>query len=145
MATTRGSVEVDLSPEDTWSAVTDLSRYDEWLVLHEGWRSPVPAPDELANGTRVSSVVVVKGTRIRFDWTVNEFRPVQRVTLKGSGKGGVKAALDLTIVPAGTGSSVGFAVDLGGLPLIGPVGKAAALAVAGDVERSLIRFRDVFA
>lgn len=145
MAKTSDSIVVDLSPEDTWSAASDLSRYSEWLVLHDGWRSPVPASDELGEGTKVTSVVKVKGTRVRFDWVVETYQPIRQVRLKGSGKGGVKAKLDLAIVPAEAGSEVTFTVDLGGLPLIGPAGKAAAMAVSGDLQKSLAQFREVFA
>ncbi|GAB87653.1 SRPBCC family protein [Gordonia rubripertincta] len=144
MAKTSDSIEVELSPEDTWAAASDLSRYDEWLLIHDSWRSPIPASGDLTKGTKIASIVVVKGTRIRFDWVVEKFDPVSHVRLKGSGKGGVKAKLDLGIVPTSSGSEVTFTVDLGGLPLIGPVGKTAALAVSGDLRKSLQQFREVF-
>ncbi|MFW0795772.1 SRPBCC family protein [Gordonia sp. CPCC 205515] len=144
MAKTSDSIEVDLSVEDTWAAASNLSRYEEWLVLHDGWRSTLPSAAELGKGTALTSVVKVKGTRIRFDWVIETFQPLERVRLKGSGKGGVKAKLDLGIVPIADGSSVTFTVDLGGLPLIGPAGKAAAMAVSGDLRASLANFREVF-
>ncbi len=132
MAKTSDSIEVELSPEDTWAAASDLSRYSEWLLIHETWRSPIPPTSEdLRKGTAIASIVKVKGTRIRFDWVIEKFDPVSHVRLKGSGKGGVKAKLDLGITPTSRGSEVTFTVDLGGLPLIGPVGKTAALALSG--------------
>lgn len=144
MAKTSDSIEVDLSVDDTWAAAIDLPRYDEWLVLHDGWRSQLPAVHELGRGTRISSVVKVKGTRIRFDWTIEKFDARKQVLLKGNGKGGIKAKLDLAMVPISAGSAVSFTVDLGGLPLIGPAGKAAAMAVSGDLRQSLANFREVF-
>ncbi|MGV9710914.1 type II toxin-antitoxin system Rv0910 family toxin [Gordonia sp. NPDC003424] len=144
MAKTSDSIEVDLSVEDTWAAASDLSRFDEWLVLHDGWRCEIPAGHELAKGTRIASVVKVKGTRIRFDWVVETYQPCEQVRLKGSGKGGVKAKLDLGIVPVAIGSAVTFTIDLGGLPLIGPAGKAAAMLVSEDLRESLANFREVF-
>ena len=145
MAKTSDSIDVDLSPESTWDAASDLSRFSEWLVLHDGWRGPVPTSDELGNGTKVSSVVKVKGTRVRFDWVVDKYVEGREVRLKGSGKGGVKAKLDLSIAPSTTGSTITFTVDLGGLPLMGPVGKAAAMAVSGDLHASLEKFRKIYA
>ena len=144
MAKTSDSIHVDLSPEDTFAAAADLSRYDEWLVLHDGWRSALPAADELGKGTTLSSVINVKGTRIRFTWEVEKFNRPNEVALKGAGKGGVKAKLNLTIKPDGNGSTISFLVDLGGLPLMGPVGKAAALAVKGDIHTSLEKFSTIF-
>ncbi|GAC68257.1 type II toxin-antitoxin system Rv0910 family toxin [Gordonia soli] len=144
MAKTSDSIDVDMSPEDTWSAATDLARYPEWLTLHEGWRSELPAPDEIAEGVEVASVIALKGTRVRFQWTVAEYQPPKHVLLKGNGKGGVKAKLDLAVAPTDTGSTVTFTIDLGGLPLMGPAGKAAAKVVSGDLRKSLANFRDVF-
>ncbi|MEZ5210924.1 MULTISPECIES: type II toxin-antitoxin system Rv0910 family toxin [unclassified Gordonia (in: high G+C Gram-positive bacteria)] len=144
MAKTSDSIHVDLSPEDTFAAASDLSRFDDWLVLHDGWRGDVPSPDDLAVGTRATSVVKAKGTRVRFDWKVDTYDPPRRVRFSGNGKGGVKAKIDLTVEPDGDGSTVTFLIDLGGLPLMGPVGKAAAKAVHGDVHASLTRFRRVF-
>ena len=40
-------------------------------------------------------------------------------------------AVDLAITPDGDGAKVTFEIDLGGLPLIGPAGAAAALATRG--------------
>ncbi|GAC57517.1 hypothetical protein GOHSU_21_00090 [Gordonia hirsuta DSM 44140 = NBRC 16056] len=144
MAKTSDSVYVDLSPEDAFAAASDLSRFDDWLVLHDGWRAEVPEPADLAVGTKATSVVKVKGTRVRFDWKIDTYEPPRRVRFSGNGKGGVKAKIDLTVKPSGTGSEVTFQIDLGGLPLMGPVGKAAAKAVHGDVQKSLIRFRGLF-
>lgn len=124
--------------------MSDLSRFDDWLILHDGWRGEVPAPDELKVGTKATSVVKVKGTRVRFDWKIDTFDAPHRLRFSGSGKGGVKAKIDLTVKSSAEGSEVGFLIDLGGLPLMGPVGKAAAKAVHGDIQKSLIRFRAAF-
>lgn len=142
MAKTSDSIHVELSPEDTFAAASDLARFDEWLVLHDGWRREVPT--ELAVGTEATSVVKAKGTRVRFDWKIDTYDPPRRVRFSGSGKGGVKAKIDLTVEPDGDGSEVTFLIDLGGLPLMGPVGKAAAKAVHGDVHKSLEKFRATF-
>ena len=89
-------------------------------------------------------MVKVKGTRVRVDWVIEAYEPITKARLKGNGKGGVKAKLELGIVPISAGSAVTFTVDLGGLPLIGPAGKAAAMAVSGDLRKSLDNFREVF-
>ncbi|WP_040524646.1 type II toxin-antitoxin system Rv0910 family toxin [Gordonia effusa] len=144
MAKTSDSIVVDMSPEDTWKFASDLSRFEDWLVLHDGWRSELPAPGDLKAGTKVSSVIKLKGARVRFDWVIEHFDAPRGVRFKGSGKGGVKAKIDLAIAPTGEGSTVTFTVELGGLPLIGPAGKAAAMATKGDLRESLRRFRETF-
>lgn len=113
-------------------------------MLHDGWRSELPTADELRKGTTLSSVITAKGTRVRFTWEIEKFDRPREVVLKGSGKGGVKAKLNLSVKPDGDGSTITFLIDLGGLPLMGPVGKAAALAVKGDVHTSLQKFTALF-
>lgn len=144
MAKTSDSVSVALSPEDAFAGVSDLSRFEDWLTLHDGWRGEVPAPGELRVGTKATSVVKLKGTRVRFDWKIDTFDQPRRIRFSGSGKGGVKAKIDLAVEPDAGGSAVTFQIHLGGLPLMGPVGKAAAKAVHGDIQKSLIRFRAAF-
>lgn len=144
MAKASESLELSLSPEEAFARAADLQRFNEWLTLHDGWRSSLPSPDELAVGLQVASVVNVKGTRVRFDWNVDRLDRPRHVLLKGNGKGGVKAKIDLKIRPTGAGSLLDFGIDLGGLPLLGPVGKAAAKAVSGDIRTSLDRFQDLF-
>lgn len=144
MAKTSDSIHLALSPEDTFECAADLSRYEDWLVLHDGWRSELPAPTELQKGSKISSVVTAKGTRVRFSWEIEKFNRPNEVVLKGSGKGGVKAKINLLVEPDGDGSKITFLIDLGGLPLMGPVGKAAALAVKSDISKSLIKFNDIF-
>ena len=51
----------------------------------------------------------------------------------------------MSIKPNGDGATVTFEVDLGGLVLIGPTGKAVAAATKTDLHTSLENFRTVFA
>ncbi|MBD0023661.1 toxin [Gordonia pseudamarae] len=143
MAKASNSISLDISVDEAWAAASDLARFDEWLILHDGWRGDVPG--ELSEKLKVTSVVSVKGARIRFDWVIDRYRPPVEIRLSGKGKGGIKATLDLAITASGTGSTVTLGIDLGGLPLIGPAGKAAAKAVEGDLAVSLQKFRQVFA
>ncbi|MFT4087894.1 MAG: SRPBCC family protein [Gordonia sp. (in: high G+C Gram-positive bacteria)] len=145
MAKTSDSIFVPLSPDDTFAAASDLSRFDDWLVLHDGWRCEIPSSDELGKGAKASSVVSVKGARVRFDWVIEKFSRPTEVVFSGKGKGGVKAKIDLSVKPKDDGSEVTFLIDLGGLPLIGPAGKAAAKAVHGDIAKSLEQFKATFA
>ena len=39
MAKVSDSVRVDMSVDDAWAHASDLSQYDKWLTLHDGWRS----------------------------------------------------------------------------------------------------------
>ncbi len=127
-----------MTPQDMWDRVSDLSDLGDWLVLHEAWRSELP--DELTEGVQVVGVARAKGFRNRVTWTITTWDPPHQVALSGSGKGGAKYAVTLTVRPAEGGSALGLRLELGGRPLFGPVGAAAARAVKGDVQKSLKLF-----
>ncbi len=142
MADVDMTADVPMTPRDMWDRVSDLSELGDWLVMHEGWRSELPA--ELAEGAQVVGVARAKGFRNRVTWTVTTWEPPHRVALSGAGKGGAKYAVTLTVRPAGAGSTLGLRLELGGRPLFGPVGSAAARAVKGDVQKSLEQFVELY-
>lgn len=145
MAKLSVSVDVPLAPENAWEAASDLSRYEEWLSIHRVWRSALP--ETLEKGTKLSSVLEVKGTPILFSWTIVSYKPPQSMTLDGVGKGGVKVKLIGKIKPAKKyqdGSTVTFDVHLGGPALFGPIGMMVAGVLKGDIRESLDKFKTVF-
>lgn len=136
------TADVPMSPQQMWDRVSDLSDLGDWLVMHEGWRSELP--DELGEGSQVVGVARAKGFRNRVTWTVTKWDPPHEVAMAGSGKGGTKYAVSLTVLPTGEGSTLGLRLELGGRPLFGPVGAAAARAVKGDVQKSLKNFVELY-
>ena len=142
MAAVDMAADVPISPQQMWDHVSDLSNLGDWLVLHEGWRSELP--DELSEGTQVVGVARAKGLRNRVTWTVTSWEPPHQVALSGSGKGGAKYAVTLTVQPTQDGSALGLRLELGGRALFGPLGSAAARAVKGDVEKSLKQFVELY-
>src|ERR1700744_6110597 len=131
-----------MSPQKMWDHVADLSELGDWLVMHEAWRGELP--DELAEGTQVVGVAKAKGMRNRVTWTITKWDPPKQVTLSGAGKGGAKYGVTLTVQPTKDGSTLGVRLELGGRPLFGPVGSAAARAVKGDVQKSLEQFVELY-
>jgi hypothetical protein len=138
MAKLSVSVDVPLSPDRAWEAASDLSRYKEWLSIHRVWRSTLP--DTLEKGTKLASVVEVKGMMNLVRWTIVSYKPPQSLTLDGDGKGGVKVKLIGKVKPAENdpiGSTVTFDVHLGGPALFGPIGMIVASSLKGDIRDSL--------
>lgn len=142
MAKLKLSGDVPMSPEVTWAKLSDLSQLQSWMALHEGWRGPVP--EKLTLGAQLGGVVIAKGMRNRVTWTVKSFEPPRRMSLTGAGKGGTKYGFDLSVAPNGTGSTLTLEFELGGWPLMGPIGSGVAMAVKGDLERSLERFKTLY-
>jgi len=123
MAAVDVTADVPMSPQDMWDRVSDLSELGDWLVMHEGWRSELP--DELGEGTRVVGVARAKGFLNRVTWTVTAWQPPHRVALSGSGKGGARYTVTLSVSPTKQGSNLGVRLELGGRALFGPRAAAA--------------------
>jgi uncharacterized protein YndB with AHSA1/START domain len=136
------SRELPLPPDEAWAHASDLAHLGDWLVMHQGWRGEVPA--ELTRGVTLVGVAGAKGLRNRVTWTVREVEPPRLLDLTGDGVGGTKYALRMTVEPTASGSSFAFKLELGGRPLFGPIGAAAARAVKGDIERSIERFQTLY-
>lgn len=143
MAKLRVSIPVPLTSEVAWEKASDLTEFDRWLSIHEGWRCELPV--ELTAGTTAESVVTVKGMRNRVRWVVTDYQPPTTLALKGNGKGGVKIGLVLSVTPTDAGTEVGLSIDLGGAPLFGPIGSGVAHALKGDIESSLRKFVELYA
>lgn len=132
------SEKVPLDRAQAWELMSDLSRLDEWLVLHEAWRSEVPA--EIEKGTELSSIVAFKGMRNRVAWTVEEFDPPDRISLSGDGKGGTKVALCLAASDAGGGETeIELNTEFSNPALVGPLSRVAARSLKGEMKKSIER------
>jgi hypothetical protein len=143
MAKLELSRDLSLSPEDAWAHASDLHSLGDWLVMHEGWRSELP--DELTVGTILVGVAGAKGMRNRVTWTVKTFDPPELLEVTGKGVGGTKYGLKMAVKPTESGSAFTVTLNLGGAPLFGPIGAAAARAVKGDIERSIRKFEELYA
>jgi len=142
MAKLELSRELALAPDVAWEHASDLTAMGEWLEMHEGWRSELPT--ELAPGTTVVGVAKAKGLRNRVTWTVREIEPPRLLELTGAGVGGTRYGLKMTVEPTSAGCAFFVRIDLGGAPLFGPIGSAAARAVRGDIERSIQKFEQLY-
>lgn len=134
--------ELALSPDEAWVHVSDLNSLGDWLVMHEGWRSELPA--ELSVGTTIVGVAGAKGLRNRVTWTIQKFDPPTLIEVTGKGVGGTKYGLTMKVAAIEAGSAFTLTLNLGGAPLFGPIGATAARAVKGDIDRSIRRFEELY-
>ncbi|MGH3492747.1 MAG: type II toxin-antitoxin system Rv0910 family toxin [Sciscionella sp.] len=137
MATVEVSAALPMTPEEAWHRASDLSRFDEWLTLHDGWRCALP--DTLRTGTELVSVVAVKGIRSRVTWRITDYLRPEVIELRGDAKGGVSIAMSMRIHAAATGSELRLRIEFTGAPVFGLLGTAVARAVKGDLRRSMDR------
>ncbi len=135
MAKVDVSVSSDLTPEQAWKLASDLQRFDEWLTIFAGWRSTPPA--DITKGTKVSSLIKVKGFRNTIHWQVTEYEEPRRIRLAGNGRGGVHIGLTMTVADDRPGSTFYLVAELSGGLLGGPVGALVAKVIAADVRNSV--------
>jgi hypothetical protein len=135
MASVDVSVTSQLSPDKAWKLASDLGRFDEWLTIFGGWRSPVP--EVIEKGTTVSSLIKVKGFRNTIHWEVTNYDEPRRIEMCGKGFGGVQISLRTDITDNGHGTTFHLVADLTGAVLNGPVGSLVARVIKGDVKRSV--------
>ncbi|HEY9306159.1 MAG TPA: SRPBCC family protein [Mycobacterium sp.] len=143
MAAVDLTADLPMTPQDMWNHVSDLSDLGDWLVMHEGWRSELP--DEIAEGTQIVGVARAKGLRNRVTWTVTTWDPPHEMAMSGSGKGGAKYAVTLTVRPSDEGSTLGLRLELGGRALFGPVGSTGGVITAAGVIFAASMFGLLFA
>ena len=136
MANVDVSMTSKLSPEHAWKLASDLHRFDEWLTIFGGWRSPVP--DVIEKGTQVSACIKVRGFRSTIHWRVTEYDAPRRITLEGRGFGGVRIGLTMTVTEVdSTDTTFRVLAELKGGLLSGPVGGIVARVIRSDVEKSV--------
>ncbi|HJQ04477.1 MAG TPA: SRPBCC family protein [Nocardioides sp.] len=137
MAQLRVTGVVPASADEAWAAVSDLSRFDDWLSLHDGWRGEVP--DELAAGQRIESIIKAKGIRNRIAWVIEDFSPPRHVALVGEGVGGTAVTLAFDLTDVADGTAVAMVADFKHPLLKGPMGAVAARTIKSDLEASMRR------
>jgi hypothetical protein len=129
------AVGSDLAPQQAWKMASDLHRFDEWLTIFGGWRSPVPS--SIRVGTTVSSCIKVKGFRNVIDWRVTRYDEPTLIEMTGVGRGGVRITLTVEVQSDGAGSRFRVMAELGGGLLGTPVGRLVARVLQSEVHKSV--------
>jgi Polyketide cyclase / dehydrase and lipid transport len=129
------STTSDLSPDSAWKLASDLSRFGDWMMIFGGWRGEVPSTIE--KGTRVSSLIKVKGFRNIIHWEVTRYDEPSEIELAGRGRGGVEITVAMGVTDNKPGSTFDLTAKLGGGLLNGPLGKLVAKVIKSDVRKSV--------
>jgi hypothetical protein len=129
------STTSDLSPDSAWKLASDLSRFGDWMTIFGGWRGEVPS--RIEKGTRVSSLIKVKGFRNVIHWEVTRYDEPSAIELAGRGRGGVEITVAMSVTDNQPGSTFNLTADLGGGLLNGALGKLVAKIIKSDVRKSV--------
>ncbi|MEO6794276.1 MAG: SRPBCC family protein [Mycobacterium sp.] len=131
----------DVAPADAWKCASDLQHIGDWMTIFGGWRSSVPS--RIERGTRLSSLIKVKGFRNVIHWSVTAYREPEVIELKGHGRGGVAIALKVTVADEHPGSRFHLCADLTGGPLRGPIGRFVARVVRSEAHKSIVNLAEL--
>jgi carbon monoxide dehydrogenase subunit G len=142
MAEVHATAELPLSPDDAWKLLSDLSRFDEWLTIHDKWSSDIP---ELSVGARVTEQLTVMGMTNKIEWTVEEFVPPSSLKISGTGLAGAQIAFTLSVAPAGDGALATIDADFTGQMMVGAIGDAVAKNALVELENSMAKLRELAA
>lgn len=135
MAQVDVSTKSNLSPESAWKLASDLGRFGDWMTIFGGWRGEVPST--IDKGTRVSSLIKVKGFRNVIHWEVTEYDEPHSIELTGRGRGGVRITVAMGVTDDQPGSTFDLTAKLGGGLLSGPLGSLVAKVIKSDVRKSV--------
>ncbi|MCW2687194.1 MAG: Polyketide cyclase / dehydrase and lipid transport [Mycobacterium sp.] len=135
MAKVTVSVSSGVEPEDAWALASNLQRFGEWMTIFGGWRSDVPSVIE--KGTRVSSLIKVKGFRDIIHWEVTRYEEPSLIELSGTGRRGISIALTMAITDDHPGSTFHLVAILSGGLL---AGRLIAKILESDMRKSVANF-----
>ncbi|EFQ82478.1 hypothetical protein HMPREF0063_11687 [Aeromicrobium marinum DSM 15272] len=135
MATSNVSAHLSLPPEEAWSLLSDLSRFEEWLTIHDAWRADPPA--EFAVGSTFTQQVSVLGMANVIEWTVDAYDPPRSLTISGTGMAGVAIRFVLSVAADETGSVATIDAEFTGQMVVGAIGSAVEKSTTKELTASL--------
>jgi hypothetical protein len=132
------SQETAVAPERAWALASDLSRYGEWLTMHEGFTTDVPSDPKA--GDTYKQKVKLMGMPAEIAWRVVTAEAPSTLELAGDGPMNVKASNRTRIEPVGTGSRVTLEMEFNGPALAGPMAGMVEKQAGTAAKDSLAKF-----
>jgi hypothetical protein len=143
VASVNVSVELPAGPEKVWSTMADLGRFEEWLTIHQGWRSELPA--EVTVGSQMTEIVSVMGMANKIEWTVDAYQAPRSMKISGTGMAAVKVSFTLSVEPLGDKAKATIDAEFSGQMVVGPIGLAVEKNSRSELEKSLAKLAELVA
>jgi carbon monoxide dehydrogenase subunit G len=136
------SREIDAPQDDVWSVVSNPQRFADWNTLHQRWNEEPPAT--LSKGVRVVDVVKIKGIVDIIDFTTEDFRAPEVLSLSGKGSTGSSVVLEFMVSQQNAERSlVTLHIVFTSSVLFGPLGKVVERAFRKELDASLEKLAEV--
>lgn len=126
-----------VGPDAAFAALADLNGFENWLKIHQSWKSELPAAEDIKVGTQMTEVVSVMGMANKIEWTVTEANAPKSMAIEGTGMAGVKIKFTLSVAETPAGADATIDAEFNGTMVVGPIGKAIAKNTHADLEESL--------
>ena len=137
------STDVNASPEDVFTLLTDLDRLPDWSTITVATHGAPNQP--ISKGDTFRQTLRVIGRELDTEWTVTELDRPRHVAYEATGPAGTRLRMAQTVEASGDGSRVSFELDYD-LPG-GAVGGLASPVIERrserEVEHSLHNLKDI--
>lgn len=105
-----------------WDVISDVSTFEHWHALHEGWEEMPSGPIDV--GSTMVEKIKVAALVDTITFEVKTCRTPSEVVFRGAGSTGSKIHMRLGLEPTGETTTVTIDLDVTSPLLVGPIGKA---------------------
>lgn len=140
MAQAKVSGLLPVPPDQAWSLLSDLSRFGEWMTIHDDWQGTIP---ELTIGAKVTQRLTVMGMTNLVEWTIDDYAPPASLRISGTGLAGAQIAFTLAVMAADAGSTVSIDAEFTGQMMTGAIAQAVEKNATVELESSLARLQQL--
>jgi carbon monoxide dehydrogenase subunit G len=142
MAKANVAHEIPADPETTWKVLSDVSRYDEWLTIHDKFYGEPPT--EIGEGTAFTQQATIMGMSNKIDWVVQQYDAPRSMTINGKGLAGADITFVMAVAPNATGgSTTTIDAEFTGQMVVGAIGAAIERASVKECEASLAKLAEL--
>ena len=136
------SVNIEAEPETVWAVLSDVSRVEEWLTVHDEFDDP---PSKLREGAELQQRVSSGDISAEVEWLIEEVEEPVFMAWRGRATGGAELRTTYRLVPTDGGTRVECATDfeIPGGPLGAVAAKVAAPRGRQEAEASRDRLRRI--
>jgi len=144
MAEVHVSQDIAASQEDTWAVFSDLSKFSEWLTIHDKFYDTPPS--EIGVGTTFTEQATIMGMSNKIDWTVEAYDAPKSLTIGGKGLAGAQITFVLSLEATGEATCTAkIDAEFVGTMVVGAIGAAVERAANKEVTASLEKLAGLLA
>jgi hypothetical protein len=142
MAEAHVSGDLPLSQDGAWKLLSDLSSFEQWITIHDAWKSDIP---DLKVGAKVTEQLTVMGMTNVIEWTIDAYDPPSSLTISGAGLAGAQIAFTLSVAPNGDNATVTIDAGFTGQMMVGAIGDAVQKNATIELEKFLAKLQELAA